>query len=198
MRWADLSGKGADGKVHGLSVLNDSKYGYDAVGSLLRITLLRSAKWPDPEADMGRQHFHYALYPHAGTWKDAETMRRGWEYNYPLTAVVTTAHAGSLPAAHSFASIDEKNIVLTAVKKAEDADALIFWAYEFEGKDTVATFHIPAGATKVRLTNLMEVPEGAPLKIEQGTGNGEQGTVVVRVPVHPYEIVTLEVSYTKN
>ncbi|MGD0630340.1 MAG: glycoside hydrolase family 38 C-terminal domain-containing protein, partial [Terracidiphilus sp.] len=107
MRWADLG----DGK-HGLSVLNNSKYGYDAVGNTLRITLLRSAKWPDPEADMGHHHFHYALYPHAGTWKDALTVRHGYEYNYPLTAVVTTAHAGTLPAEHSFASVGPENVVL--------------------------------------------------------------------------------------
>ncbi len=196
LRWADLSGKGADGKVHGLSVINDSKYGYDAAGNVLRITLLRSAKWPDPDADMGQQHFHYALYPHAGTWKDAETERRGWEYNYPLVAFAATAHAGPLPAEHSFASIDEKNMVLTAVKKAEDADALIFRAYEFEGKQTVATFHLPAGATRATLTNLMEKPEGDALKIEPGTK--EQGTDVVHVPVHPYEIVTVMVEYKKN
>ncbi len=84
MRWADL-GAGRDGKVHGLSILNQSKYGYDAAGNVLRFTLLRSPKWPDPEADMGHHHFHYALYPHAGTWKDALTVRHGYEYNYPLT-----------------------------------------------------------------------------------------------------------------
>jgi len=67
MRWADLSGPGPDGKQHGLSILNQSKYGYDAVGNTLRLTLLRSPKWPDAEADMGHHHFHYALYPHAGT-----------------------------------------------------------------------------------------------------------------------------------
>ncbi len=75
------------------------------MGNLLRLTLLRSPKWPDPDADMGHHHFHYALYPHAGTWKDALTVRHGWEYNYPLEAVATTAHAGSLPAEHSFASV---------------------------------------------------------------------------------------------
>ena len=89
IRWADLG----DGK-HGLSVLNQTKYGYDAVGNTLRLTLLRSPKWPDPDADMGHHHFHYALYPHAGTWKDALTVRHGYEYNYPLTAVVTTAPCG--------------------------------------------------------------------------------------------------------
>ncbi len=57
MRWADLSGAGADGKVHGLSVLNQDKYGYDAAGNVLRLTLLRSPTWPDAEADQGHHHF---------------------------------------------------------------------------------------------------------------------------------------------
>jgi alpha-mannosidase len=179
--WADLG----DGQ-HGLSIINDSKFGYDAVGNQLRLTLLRSPKWPDPDADMGHQHFHYALYPHAGTWKDALTVRHGFEYNYPLTAVVTTAHAGSLPAEHSFASVGQENVVLTAVKKAEDANGLIFRAYEWAGKDTTAEFHVPAGATGATITNMMEAPEGSPLTVA-----GD----VVKVPIHPYEIVTIRVDY---
>jgi alpha-mannosidase len=181
MRWADLG----DGK-HGLSVLNQTKYGYDAVGNTLRLTLLRSPKWPDPDADMGHHHFHYALYPHAGTWKDALTVRHGYEYNYPLTAVVTTAHAGSLPASHSFASVAPENVVLTAMKKAEDAKGLIFRVYEWAGKETTAEFHVPLGAAGATVTNLMETPEGAPLAV---VGD------VVKVPIHPYEILTIRVDY---
>jgi alpha-mannosidase len=181
MRWADLG----DGK-HGLSVINNSKYGYDAVGNVLRLTLLRGPTWPDAEADQGPHHFHYALYPHAGTWKDALTVRHGYEYNYPLTAVVTTAHAGSLPAEHSFASVAPENVVLTAVKKAEDAKGLIFRVYEWAGKESVAEFHVPAGATGATVTNMMETPEGAPLAV---TGD------VVKAPIHPYEILTIRVDY---
>jgi alpha-mannosidase len=186
MRWADLSGPGPDGKVHGLSVLNQTKYGYDAVGNTLRLTLLRSPKWPDPEADMGHHHFHYALYPHAGTWKDALTIRHGYEYNYPLTAIVTTAHPGTLPASHSFASVTPENVVLTAVKKAEDANGLIFRVYEWAGKEATAEFHVPPGAVSATVTNLMETPEGAPLAV---VGD------VVRAPIHPYEILTIRVDY---
>jgi alpha-mannosidase len=189
MRWADLSGAGPDGKVHGLSVLNQDKYGYDAAGNVLRLTLLRSPTWPDPEADQGHHHFHYALYPHAGTWKEALTVRHGWEYDYPLQAVVTTAHAGSLPAEHSFASVEPVNVVLTAVKKAEDANALIFRVYEWAGKETTAEFHVPPGATSATVTNLMETPEGAPLTVA-----GD----VVKAPVHPYEILTVRVDYPKT
>ncbi len=189
MRWADLSGAGPDGKIHGLSVLNQSKYGYDAVGNVLRLTLLRSPKWPDAEADMGHHHFHYALYPHAGTWKEALTVRHGYEYNYPLTAVVTTAHPGSLPASHSFASVSPENVVLTAVKKAEDANGLIFRVYEWAGKETTAEFHVPPGATSAAVTNLMEQPEGAPLPV---VGD------VVKTPIHPYEILTIRVDYPND
>ncbi|MFP5236245.1 MAG: alpha-mannosidase [Acidobacteriota bacterium] len=180
-RWADLG----DGK-HGLSVLNQTKYGYDAVGNLLRLTLLRSPKWPDPNADMGHHHFHYALYPHAGTWQQALTVRHGWEYNYPLKAVVTTAHAGSLPAEHSFASVDPDNVVLTAVKKAEDANGLILRVYEWAGKSATVSFHVPPGATGATVTNLMEKPEGQPLQV-----NGD----VVKAPIKPYEILTIRVDY---
>ncbi|MGA3371809.1 MAG: glycoside hydrolase family 38 C-terminal domain-containing protein [Terracidiphilus sp.] len=189
MRWADLSGVGPDDKVHGLSILNQNKYGYDAVGNTLRLTLLRSPKWPDAEADMGHHHFHYALYPHAGTWKEALTVRKGYEYNYPLTAVVTTAHPGSLPASHSFASVGPENVVLTAVKKAEDANGLIFRVYEWAGKETMAEFHVPPGATGATVTNLMETPEGAPLAV---TGD------VVKTPIHAYEILTIRVDYPKG
>ncbi len=186
MRWADLSGAGPDGKVYGLSVLNKDKYGYDAVGNILRLTLLRSPKWPDPDADMGRQHFHYALYPHAGTWKSALTVRHGWDYDYPLQAVVTTPHPGALPAEHSFASVSPDNVVLTAVKKAEDANGLIFRVYECEGKAATAQFHVPPGATSATVTNLMEQPQGAPLQVDGG---------LVKVPIHPYEILTVRVDY---
>ena len=186
MRWADLSGPGADGTIHGLSILNQTKYGYDAAGNVLRLTLLRSPKWPDAEADMGHHHFHYALYPHAGTWKEALTVRHGWEYNYPLTAVVTTAHAGSLPAQHSFASVAPENVVLTAMKKAEDSNGVVFRVYEWAGKEATVEFHVPPGATGATVTNLMETPEGGPLPLA-----GD----VVKAAIHPYEILTIRVDY---
>ena len=59
-RWADIS----DAK-HGFSLLNDCKYGYDAKGNVLRLSLLRSPEWPDPHADEGHHEFTYSLYPHA-------------------------------------------------------------------------------------------------------------------------------------
>jgi alpha-mannosidase len=181
MRWADLG----DGQ-HGLSILNQTKYGYDAVGNLLRLSLLRGPTWPDPEADQGHHNFHYAIYPHAGTWKEAGTVRKGWEYDYPLTAQAATVHGGALPAAHSFVSVEPENVVLTAVKKAEDAKGLIFRVYEWAGKTGTVAFHVPAGATGATVTNMSETPEGSALAV---TGD------VVKTQIHPYEILTVRVDY---
>jgi alpha-mannosidase len=183
MRWADL------GNEHqGLSLLNDSKYGYDAVGDTLRLTLLRSPIWPDPDADRGRQQFTYELYPHTGSWKQALTVHRGYELNTPLMATQVFSHSGELPASQSFAAVENPNVVLSAVKKAEDANALVFRMYEWAGQSSEVKLHIPAGATYAIETNMMETPiANAPHLALSGD--------VVTVPIHPYEILTLQAVY---
>jgi alpha-mannosidase len=181
LRWADLG----DGQ-HGFSLLNESKYGYDDKDNVLRITLLRSPTWPDPDADRGHHHFRYALYPHEGDWKQALTVRHGYEYNYNLKAMQVEAHTGSLPADHTYITVKPENVVLTAVKKAEDTDGLVFRVYEWGGKSANVEIHVPKGATGATITNLMEKPEGSALKIVDDS---------VTAPIHPYEILTVQVNY---
>jgi Alpha-mannosidase len=181
LRWADLGDE-----HHGFSLLNEAKYGYDAEGNTLRLTLLRSPTWPDPVADKGHQRFSYALYPHAGSWKQAMTERRGYQYNYELRAQQVTAHAGSLPLEHSYATVAQDNVVLTAVKKAEDDNGLIFRVFEWAGKAGDVTFTVPAGATAATETNLMERPTGYPLAV-----SGSQ----VTAHISPYEILSIRVDY---
>jgi alpha-mannosidase len=182
LRWAELG----DGK-HGLSLINNSKYGYDCQGNVLRLTLLRSPLSPDPNADRGHHRFTFALYPHAGDWKDALTIRHGYEYNSALTAMQVQSHGGDLPLVHSFVELQTGNVVLTAVKKAEDVDGLIVRIYEWAGKDGTAVIRVPPGAVSASLTNLMEAEEGAPLLLT--------GSDTVTVPVHPYEITSVRIDY---
>jgi alpha-mannosidase len=181
MRWADLGDA-----AQGVSILNQSKYGYDAVGNLLRLTLLRSPTWPDPDADRGEQKFVYAIYPHAGRWQDAETVRRGYELNDRMTGEQVFAHTGQLPPAKSFASVENPNVTLTAMKKMEEGNGLVFRMYEWAGKASEVKLHIPAGASYAVESNLMEKPEGSHLNV---SGN------VVTVPIQPFEILTMEVGY---
>jgi alpha-mannosidase len=183
MRWADLGDAS-----QGVSILNDSKYGYDAAGNLLRLTLLRSPTWPDPDADRGEQKFTYAIYPHTGSWKTAETVRRGYELNDPMVGEQVFSHTGALPASYSFGSVENPNVTLTAMKKAEDGNALVFRMYEWAGTASTVKLHVAKGATSAQETNLMEKPEGERLPVA-----GD----VVTVPIKPYEILTVEVGYSR-
>ena len=184
LRWADLG----DGN-HGFSLINESKYGYDAKGNVLRLSLLRSPTWPDPEADRGHHQFSYSLYPHSGDWKQALTVRRGYEFNYKLRALQVEAHEGNLPPQHSFVGIAGDNVVLTALKKAEDSDALLLRFYEWAGTTAEVRLLLPEGASGASLTNLMEKPEGEQLPVTNHQ---------VTVPVHPYEIVSVRVEFARR
>ncbi|MGC1658598.1 MAG: glycoside hydrolase family 38 C-terminal domain-containing protein [Candidatus Acidiferrales bacterium] len=184
LRWADLGDA-----AHGFSLINDSKYGYDAKDNVLRISLLRSPTWPDPDADLGHHHFSYSLYPHAGDWRQALTVRRGYEFNSPLESVPVGAHSGEWRGDRSFVGVDQDNVVLTAVKKTEDGDALLFRFYEWAGKNSEVRLAVPAGAASATLTNLMEQPQGSPLPLSR---DGR-----VTVPVHPFEIVSVRVDYPR-
>ena len=181
LRWADLG----DGN-HGFSLINESKYGYDAKGNVLRLSLLRSPTWPDPEADRGHHQFSYSLYPHAGDWKQALSVRRGYEFNYKLRASQVEAHEGNLPSQHSFVGIAGDNVVLTALKKAEDSDALLLRLYEWAGKTADVQISLPQGASAASLTDLMEKAESAKLSVANNQ---------VTIPVHPYEIVSVRVEF---
>jgi alpha-mannosidase len=184
-RWADLSDS-----AHGFSLLNASKYGYDAQGNLLRLSLLRSPTWPDPHADEGFHEFTYALYPHAGDWKQGGTERQGFQLNYPLLAVVTENHLGTLPSAHSFLNVEPSSVILTALKKAEADEALVLRFYEFAGEASQVHVHLPAPASRAAETNLME-------KEEHDLALDADGTEVT-VPTNPYEIKSVKVWLQKK
>lgn len=183
-KWADISDA-----THGFSLLNDSKYGYDAKDNVLRLSLLRSPEWPDPHADEGHHEFTYSLYPHAGTWREAQTLHQGYQLNYPLIAVTTTPHAGPLPAGKSFFGAQEDHVVITAIKKDADDNSLIVRFYEWAGKKDEVHIKLPQAAASATETNLMEKPDH-PLSL------ASNGSVVV-VPTNPYEIKTVKVSFGK-
>ncbi|MFZ0914448.1 MAG: glycoside hydrolase family 38 C-terminal domain-containing protein [Candidatus Korobacteraceae bacterium] len=185
LRWADISDA-----IHGFSLLNDSKYGYDARDNVLRLSLLRSPTWPDPETDQGHHEFTYSLYPHGGTWREAMTVRQGYELNYPLMTQTTTQHPGALPAEKSFFATAQDNVIITAIKKAADDDALIVRFYEWAGKKGDVVLQLPWRATQAWETNLMEVAP-VPLQLDS-TGNA------VTVPTNPYEIKTVKVKFDRE
>lgn len=162
--WVDLSGSARDsGELYGVSIINDGKYSYDVMVRDVGLTVLRSPIYahhdpavPEPDAeysyiDQGRQRLRYAIYPHAGGWEQAQTVRRAAELNQaPLTVLGTFHPAGRLAPTNAFAEASPANIVVGALKQAEDGDDLIIRAYESAKIATPATIGLPLLGREIR------------------------------------------------
>ena len=175
-RWADVSEGG-----YGVSVLNDSKYGWDYRNGRLRLSLLKAPIYPDSAADRGRQQFRFAVLPHGGDWRAADVDRRAVDYNVPLLAARESPHRGSLGGAVGFAAAAPANVQLTWLKRAEDGNALVLRLVEWHGRAADAVVTLPCDARAVHRANLLEDPgDAVPV-----TGRA------VRLPMRPHEIATL-------
>jgi alpha-mannosidase len=142
-------------------------------------------EYPDPHADEGDHDFTYSLYPHAATWREAQTIRRAYELNERLFTLPATQHQGTLPPEYSFVQLQPDNVVLTAIKKAEDDNALILRFYEWAGKEEDVVLHLPASARSATETNLMEHP----------IANLSLNAAAVTVHTKPYEIKTVKIDF---
>lgn len=153
-KWVDISDR-----HYGVSVLNDSRYGYDVTDNTIRLSILRCPDHPVESTDeKGIHHIRYALYPHAGDWRDANTMHKGYEFNYPLIAINEKSHSGFLPAKHSFVEIFPDNLIVSALKKSEDSDDLIIRFFETSGAACDAQIILSPllGISAVHKTDLLE------------------------------------------
>jgi alpha-mannosidase len=177
-KWVDLS----EGD-YGVALLNDCKYGHDTFGNTLRLTLLRSPKAPDPEADMGRHTFTYALLPHAGDFRTGQVVEEAYHLNAPpRTFLLQTGQAGTLPNEQVFFETDRELFLIEAVKKAEKEDAVIVRLYEAGNKRGQAALKTSLPVKSVHLCDLLE-RDLEELSVEDGS---------IRLAVKPFEIITVK------
>lgn len=153
-KWVDLTGHIED-KQYGFAVLNDSKYGFDVCGNIVRVTLLRSpayahhdrgrydASLPYAIIDQGWQTVRIQLAPHAESWQRARVPKKAWELNEPVFAHVESAHKGKRQSGASFIGTEADNVLLTVLKKREDSNDIVIRGYECNGEAVTTTLHLP-------------------------------------------------------
>jgi alpha-mannosidase len=177
-KWVDLSEHG-----YGVALLNDCKYGHDVFGNTLRLTLLRAPKAPDPEADMGHHEFTYSLFPHAGSPQEGGVIEEAyWLNNPPRTLLLPAGKPAQRDTEGKFFWVDRDGVIIEAVKKAEDEDAIVvrlYEAYNSRGEVTVTT-SLPV--REAVLCDLLE-RDLQPLPLENGA---------FTIPIQPFEVVTVK------
>ncbi|WP_395094115.1 alpha-mannosidase [Armatimonas sp.] len=182
-KWADLS----EGDF-GVSILSDTKYGFDARENTLSITLLKSSIYPDPDADQGHHHFTYAILPHTGDWRN-ETVDEAHALNYPLLARFAPKNlkAPLLPT-YDFVSVDDQGLIIETIKRTEsEENALVVRLYEALQTRGEATLTFGFKIAEAYETNSLEQdPMPVPFK-----GN------TLTFPYRPFEIKTFVVKPAK-
>ncbi|QEV21000.1 alpha-mannosidase [Streptomyces alboniger] len=174
-RWLRVAEEG-----YGVALLNDSTYGHDvtrtehggALGTTVRLTLLRAPHSPDPETDQGAHRFTYALLPGAAT---GDAVAEGLALNLPL-------RVADAPALAPLVSIDDPAVTVESVKLADDRSGdVVVRLYESRGGRAAATLGTSFPVARADVTDLMERPL-------READTGEAGLTLA---LRPFQIVTL-------
>lgn len=179
-KWMDVSEDG-----YGVSMLNDCKYGVSVRNGVIGLSMLKSAIYPNPEADKEVHEFTYSIYPHRGGWREASTVKQAYQLNNPLTAVWKTNEEGTLAPTYSMVSSNQENAVVEVVKQAEDSEDMIVRLYECYNRRTQVELTFGKEVKAVCECNMME--EGA----ESVRSEGRKAFFEMK----PYEIKTLKVTF---
>jgi alpha-mannosidase len=157
-KWIALEEEGG-----GIALLNNSKYGHDAAGGHMGLTLLRSPRAPDPEADQGEQRFTYSLLPFTGPFGEAGIVRAGYELNAPAAAEVSAdvraPASGGGAGDYSFLSVEGTGIIVESVKAPEartPAGGVVIRLYESLGGRAEATLRFSREIASAALTDMLE------------------------------------------
>jgi alpha-mannosidase len=190
LRYAHVSGEAqtSDGKktYAGVTLLQDCKYGHSIEGSDLLLRIVRSSFDPDHAPEVARSTVRYSLYVHDTPPDPASLTRLGAAWNHPPLLLPANLQAGEAPARDSFVRVSTPNVVLTALKQAEDGKGLVLRLVELNGEDTEAVVELApsltAGLTNAQPLDLMERPVGGSVRWENNT---------LRVPIKAHSFVTV-------
>jgi alpha-mannosidase len=198
-RWVDLSQRD-----YGLALLNDCKYGHRVKGNVLDLDLLRSVPYPGPrlvqddEVAPGEPHhaytdqcdhtFTYALYPHLGDHVEGRVVQAGYALNVPLRVTPLQPQPGDRPTEASFLQVSAPNVVVEAIKQAEDLQpreaVWIVRLYECHGASARTTLRFGFPVDTASEVNLMEEAL-APLRIYEGR---------ISLEFRPFEVKTVRLA----
>ena len=171
-KWADLT---HSDQSFGVSIINDSKYGMDKYdNNTMRLTLIHTPRGNyshhsgfygssgQDVQDIGENRFAFAIYGHSGNYANSDVVQLAEQFNQPLNAFQTDSHAGTLGSDYSFGGLNNNNVVIRAIKKAEKSNEIIVRVNEMSGSSQSGIqLSLGAGITSAREVYATEQSIGA-------------------------------------
>ncbi|MFW9847118.1 MAG: alpha-mannosidase [Candidatus Thorarchaeota archaeon] len=191
--WVDCSGP-----EFGVCLSAIGLHEFQFQDGLLSVTLLRSIEQLSHGRDddviesktaleSGTHSFRLSLFPHKGSWREAQTWRAAAEHRIPLIGYPLDGEGGSLDPESSMLKIDDMDLALSCYKIGTSPNELTVRLFEMVGETGNATLEFPFSVNKVELVDLREKIIGE----IPSTGS------TVSVPVDAHSILTLRITKSK-
>jgi alpha-mannosidase len=143
--WADVTATGL-----GFSVISDAPAGWRFEDGRLRL-------WPVRQPTTVAR-LRYAIYPHAGSWQDAETHLLAAAYRTPLLAAREPPHRGRLKRRFSFLTVEPSTVEAAWLKRSEAESDLVLRLVERSGRASKAIAHTACPAVSAYTADHLERP----------------------------------------
>ena len=166
---------------YGVSLFTGEKYGADLLDGSLRLSLLKAPIEPWDNADKGKHHFTYSLFPHQGDVVKAEVYAHSQAAQMPVSFL-----AAGLPNVKvSLVTCDAPNLSIEAVKPAEDSNGIIIRLCERGNIRSKVKLTFAKKLRSAAACDLMENDE----EVVQTNGNS------IECLFYPFEIKTLRINF---
>ncbi len=175
-KWAELADD-----THAVALMNDCKYGYDVRDNVLRLTLIKSATSPDPNADQGEHVFTYALMSNPGR-SIARRNHAAYDLNTPLRVLPSGGVSGPKD---PFVTSDAENVVIETLKPSNGGAGVVLRVFECAGHAAVASLTFGISVSRASLVDIFERYE---------TDLSSDGSKVT-VSLNPFQIMTIKVAF---
>jgi alpha-mannosidase len=164
----------------GAALMADGPRGYDIRGDALRLTVLRSPRFPDPQADLGQQHLEWAVLLAPG-----DPLAHNIERTAALMAHPVRIFDGAPRLSPTHISLDVPGAMISAVKPADDgSDDVIVRVWETRGGRTHGSLQIAGNSAT--LCDALETPSE-----HQLLPNGDDSFAIT---LQPFQIATLRIA----
>lgn len=189
-KWADISD--ASGEF-GVSIFSDSKYGWDKPDDhTLRMTCIHTPSGAFTKEtrqdlqDLGRNVFSYAIYSHANGFENG-TQKYSEVFANPYLCITTDyRNKRTLKDKVSFCQISNDNVLVRAIKFAEEDNAFIIRVNEAVGREQKnVSLKMLGEIGKAQLVTALEEPI-SDLKVTDGK---------LIFNMQPFEVKTFKIKY---
>ena len=160
-QWADLTSSNG---AYGVTLMNDCKYGWDKPNNnTLRETIFHTpavgGSFTYQATDsFGTHRMLLAMMGHTNDWRGAGSPWVAARLNQPLQAFQTVAHTGTLGKSFGFMTCNNSNVMVKAVKKAENTTELVVRLQELTGQPQTAQLSFATPILAARQVNGAEEP----------------------------------------